>query len=240
MIEGFKTEQENGKEIDIHRIITTSFNVKLNPFIAHFETKKPSCVVVRTGGLMEIRPQSSGTFHYYADVLKDFREQLFRNSVNWKFPFNSFFSEFDPLIKFYGTVVERVSNSYNSTLDDFLIKPLSIFFLSLDFDFQTNYYFYKKLKEAKKQFLRAKIIDVNMNPLKRVKIRIYKFEDLNLNAKKFVQLVKSDKEGNIKISLPEAIYHVEIEKYGLNKVYDLNLNSKWILFALHHKKHWWQ
>jgi hypothetical protein len=43
------------KEIDVHRIITTSFNVQLNTFIANFEEKKPSFEEVRTGGLTEIR-----------------------------------------------------------------------------------------------------------------------------------------------------------------------------------------
>ncbi len=43
------------KEIDVHRIITTSFNVQLNTFIANFEEKKPSFEAVRTGGLTEIR-----------------------------------------------------------------------------------------------------------------------------------------------------------------------------------------
>ena len=150
MVEGLNTEEKNAKEVDVHRIITTSFNVKLNPFIAYFEPKRCSFEVVITGGLKEIRPNRyTHPFADYANFLKDFRDELFRKSVNWKFPIESFISEFDPLLNFYSKILEFNGNaSEKSILYKNLIKPLKVFLFSLDIEFQTNYYFYDKNEKS--------------------------------------------------------------------------------------------
>jgi hypothetical protein len=137
------------KEVDVHRIITTSFNVELNQFIAKFEQKKPSFEVVRTGGLTEIRVRSNDAFAAYAYFLKDFRKELFSKSVNWSFPLDSFLSELDSLVNFYVSVFNLVENNCvrdyeRDILSELLEKPLSSFFRSVDQEFGISYFDGKK------------------------------------------------------------------------------------------------
>ncbi len=137
-------ESIKAKEVNVHRIITTSFNVELNRFIANFDEKKPSFEVVRTGGLTEIRVKSDNAFAAYAYFLKNFREELFSRSINWSFPLDSFLSELDSLVKFYVNVFNLVENNCvrneeKDVLADQLMNPLSRFFKSIDQEFGINY-----------------------------------------------------------------------------------------------------
>jgi hypothetical protein len=145
------------KEIDVHRIITTSFNVQLNTFIANFEEKKPSFEEVRTGGLTEIRVhRGTTTFNAYAYFLKKFREDLFRNSINWRFPISSFISNLDNLVSFY---TKTFDYSYDYTAEelnvlyDQLIMPLSRFLESIDQEFVINH-FGEKIIKLQNKFLK--------------------------------------------------------------------------------------
>jgi hypothetical protein len=138
-------ESPKTKEVNVHRIITTSFNVELNRFIANFHEKKPSFEVVRTGGLTEIRVRNDNAFAAYAYFLKSFREELFSRSINWSFPLDTFLSELDSLVKFYVGVFNLVEsncvrNDEKDVLTDLLMKPLSRFFKSIDQEFGISYF----------------------------------------------------------------------------------------------------
>src|SRR4030042_5921797 len=140
-----KRESPKSKDVDVHRIITTSFNVELNTFIAKFDEKKPSFEVVRTGGLTEIRVHTDNAFAAYAYFLKSFREELFSRSINWSFPLDTFLSELDSLVKFYVSVFNLVEsncvrNDEKDILADQLMKPLSSFFKSIDQEFGISYF----------------------------------------------------------------------------------------------------
>lgn len=43
-----------GEKVDVHKVLTTLFNVELNEFLARFG-KERSFETVKTGGLMEIK-----------------------------------------------------------------------------------------------------------------------------------------------------------------------------------------
>lgn len=138
-------ESPTSKEVNVHRIITTSFNVELNLFIANFVEKKPSFEVVRTGGLTEIRVRSDNAFAAYAYFLKNFRDELFSKSIKWSFPLNTFLSELDSLVRFYVGVFNLVENNCvrneeKDVLADQLMNPLSNFFKSIDQEFGINYF----------------------------------------------------------------------------------------------------
>jgi hypothetical protein len=100
---------------------------------------------VRTGGLTEIRVRTDNAFAAYAYFLKSFREELFSRSINWSFPLDSFLSELDSLVKFYVSVFNLVEsncvrNDEKDVLADQLMKPLSLFFKSIDQEFGISYF----------------------------------------------------------------------------------------------------
>jgi len=141
----FGKESPKPKDTDVHRIITTSFNVELNTFIANFEAKQTSFEVVRTGGLTEIRVGTYNSFAAYAYFLKNFREDLFKRSANWSFPLDSFLSDLDSLVQFYVSVFSLVETNCvreqdKETLSKKLMAPLSRFFLSMDEEFGIKYF----------------------------------------------------------------------------------------------------
>jgi len=100
---------------------------------------------VRTGGLTEIRVRTDNAFKAYAYFLKSFREELFSKSVHWKFPLDTFLSELDSLVKFYVNVFNliesnSVRNEEKDILGNQLMKPLSLFFKSIDHEFGIDYF----------------------------------------------------------------------------------------------------
>jgi hypothetical protein len=242
--------QEDAKDVDVHRIITTSFNVELNRFIANFEPKKAYFEVIRTGGLTEIRVDSSGgnIFNYYAYRLKDFREDIFLRSVKWKFPLNSFISEMDSLVDFYNDILMYThkydfSEKENSILDEQLVQPLKIFLLSLDREFNSNY-FYQKIKNLKRKYIKKmytldmRVLNHVKKPVKKVETKIFKYDDSG--SKHLLDILKTDKYGNVISKLSEGKYEAEIEKYQLIRAFTLDENTKPIVFTLPKGKHWWQ
>ena len=191
---------------------------------------------------MEIRPKRPiHPFAYYAYILNDFREELFRKCVNWKLPAESFVPEFDPLFNFYSRILGYNGDaSENNILNNYLIRPLKLFLFSLDIEFQTNYYFYKKMKMLENFEFSIKVVSSDNHPVKQVELKIFKFEDLNLKSMTFIESTKTSKEGNIEVHLTEGIYKTEIEKYGFQKVCYLTRNNRKVIFQVSKKKHWWQ
>jgi hypothetical protein len=55
--------------------------------------------------------------------------------------------------------------------------------------------------------------------------------------KRLILSVNTDNNGNVTAELAEGVYEVKVEKYGLNKVFELTQNNK-VLF-IEPKKHWW-
>ena len=96
------------------------------------------------------------------------------------------------------------------------------------------------MKNRKRHSIYAKVVDIENKQVKNVTINIHLIKNFNLNSKIFIMSLKTGKEGNTEFYLPEAIYLVEIKKYGLNKVCDLVGNDKKIVFQMSKKKHFWQ
>jgi hypothetical protein len=241
-----KTET-TAKEIDIHRIITTSFNVKLNLFIARYEQKKPSFEIIKTGGVMEIRVHNQEeVFAAQAYFLQDFRENLYRKSVYWKFPLDSFLSELDLLIIFYLNSLKqmkcKMDEEKRSALNSLLLVPLSDFFKSIDQDFWTNY-FQKRIadlngvieKEPRNEpksntLLCLSIIVVSYSgvPLKGIELQITPYRhrhDCIVDEKDEkpsvlpIKFIRTDNNGLAEINLPTGLYSIKlIEKHCDEKI----------------------
>jgi hypothetical protein len=133
------------------------------------------------------------------------------------------------------------SDKENLALDGQLIQPLKLFLLSLDKEFNTNY-FYEKIEKLKRKYIKRNyILDIRVvnhrnKPVKKVDVKI---SDANSPTKNLLSIMKTDKYGIISLKLPENTYEMEIEKYSLKKVYGLHEHSK-VRFVLPKKKHWWQ
>jgi hypothetical protein len=50
--------------------------------------------------------------------------------------------------------------------------------------------------------------------------------------------MNTDNDGNVTAELAGGFYEVKVEKYGLNKTFELTQNDR-VLF-IESKKHWWQ
>lgn len=249
--------QADAKAVDVHRIITTSFNVQLNRFIANYEAKRGRFQTILDYGVTSYvrtgQPSTNtNTFlTHYAETLKNFREEIFKKSVNWNFPIDSFISEFDRLTKFYLDVSEDIYNS--GVLYCQLVRPLRDFLLSLDMEFDTNH-FYNQIANKNPiinqptvclgncsscNFLELRVVNEKNKGVKKRKILISELYKGDSRWKFVIYLIKTDKKGLAKIKLPEGVYQAENEKYHLTESCQLNDNCR-ILFKEPKKKHWWQ
>ena len=95
------TEKARGKDVDVHRIITTSYNVELNPFIAHFNRNDVTFETVNTGGITEIRMLNANPLASYAFFLEDFRDEMYNQSRAFWLSTDKFIQALEPLLKFY-------------------------------------------------------------------------------------------------------------------------------------------
>lgn len=245
-----KTGQGNAKDVDVHRIITTSFNVQLNRFIANFQTKKLPFETVQTGGLTEIRVEPTGDniLSYYAYKLKDFREDMFLKSINWKFPLHSFIGELDSLVQFYSQIIDSTeydfSKEENLALDEQLINPLKLFLLSLDSELNTDY-FYQKIKNLNRRYidrtylLTIKVQDKKNKGVKNERVKISEIENQQSQSETLIDYISSDNLGYIRVKLTEGLYTAQIEKYCLKESCNLSKDSR-IILVVPDKKHWWQ
>jgi hypothetical protein len=228
--------QRNDNNVDVHKIITTSFNVKLNPYISNFEPKKGSFETVMTGGITEIRVirDRNDFLSGYALRLQDFRENIFMKSVNWRFPLNSFISELDILVEFYYEIVKFTNNQLLSEKDheilsNQLIIPLKDFLYSLDTEFNSDY-FSQQIKNwnPKKYVPKSYILTINVKdnqhlPLKDETITVYKQE--NTQPKQLIESISTDNLGLAITKLPKGYYVAEWEKYHLSNSLELTFNS---------------
>jgi hypothetical protein len=180
----------------------------------------------------------------------------------WKFPLHSFISEMDALAIFYAEIIEYTRNhsfseKENFVLDGQLINPLKIFLLSLDQEFNTDY-FYEKIKNLKRTYIKrkynlvVKVINMKKKPVNNVDIKISELESVLLtpeqfaegirtgtNPKKLISSMRTKDYGYIDAKLKEGVYEIEIEKYFLKKTCELHENNE-LVFVTPVEKHWWQ
>lgn len=240
-------KEEKSNEINVHRIITTSYNVKLNPFIASNEPKKSSFETVRTGGIKEIRVNRTGTnlFCYYAYRLTEFRENIFQKSYHWKFPVQSFISEMDCLVDFYYEVLKLTSkydySKGNYILENQLLLPLRNFLFSLDEEFSINY-FSQKIGELKINYARKpceiaiRVTSSDNKPKKRVGVKLYEITEQT--PRRLCCWGETNSYGYITFTVPEGTFEVELKKIEYNQVYQIKDDIDISVIAP--KKHWWQ
>jgi hypothetical protein len=88
-------------------------------------------------------------------------------------------------------------------------------------------------------------------PIKNVNVKVFRLEKESITLKQWVENLKNgtpfkrlmlsmntDNNGNVNAELPEGVYEVNVEKYGLSKVCELTQNVE-ALF-IEPKLHWWQ
>jgi methyltransferase-like protein len=89
------------------------------------------------------------------------------------------------------------------------------------------------------------------SPIKNVNVKVFRLEKEPITLTQWAENLKNgapfrrlifsmntDNNGNITAKLVEGFYEAEVEKYGLNKVFELTQNDE-VLF-IEPKKHWWQ
>jgi formylglycine-generating enzyme required for sulfatase activity len=88
-------------------------------------------------------------------------------------------------------------------------------------------------------------------PIENVNVKVFRLEKTPITLKQWAENLKNgtpfkrlilsmntDDNGNVTAELAEGSYEVKVEKYGLNKHFELTQNDK-VLF-IEPKKHWWQ
>ena len=86
-----------------------------------------------------------------------------------------------------------------------------------------------------------KNVNVKVFRLEKAPITLQQWAENLKNGAPFKKLILSmntDNDGNVTAELAEGSYEAEVEKYGLNKPFELTQNKR-VLF-IEPKKHWWQ
>lgn len=229
-------------DVDVHKVITTLFNVEMNPFIARF-SKVKSVERVRTGGLWEIRVIEEDVFNRYAYWLKTFRDELFSKSVGWSLPVDSFRKELEPLSQFCVNVKNLIELNFferdnQAILTDYLVDPLFRFFNSLDRHFRTTH-FRRSLRLSKSQHeLVIKVVDSSDSPIPQVEVLIFYVlaPDLGEHSRAiFLCRLRTDETGITKTKLPKGYYKIDVREYGRASSENLS-ESKEITFTIPKRK----
>lgn len=225
-------------DVDVHKVITTLFNVEMNPFIARF-SKVKSIERVRTGGLWEVRVAEEDAFNRYAYWLKTFRDELFSKSVRWSLPVDSFREELEPLSQFCVNVKNLIELDFfegdnQAVLTDYLVNPLIRFFNSLDRHFRTTH-FRRSLKLSRSQHeLVIKVVDSSNSPIPQVEalISYVLAPDLGEHSRAiFLCRLRTDEAGIAKTKLPKGHYKIDVREYGRTSFENLS-EDKEITFTI--------
>lgn len=221
-------------EVDVHKIMTTLFNVELNEFLAKFD-KYEVFEAIQTGGLMEIKVRDAHQFYTYVLWLKEFREQLYRKSVNFKMELDAFQREMEFLLEFYVNLkllAEQhvFSEEAEKCLSEYFLKPFMRYINKLDETFE-NAYFTTRINElvSKKADITVKVVNAFNVPIENVEVKLsyVKFPELRKHAKAyFLCTLKTNDAGVVNVSLPrshEGGYRIDVEKY--DKVAFLDADS---------------
>jgi hypothetical protein len=223
-------------EVDIHRIITTRFNVHLNKFISKLdENRKKSKTVILTGGLWEIWERQENILDSYARWLKGYRDELFRSYFGHPINVDTLQKALDPLLQFY---VNRVAFSQYDILDENnravlaeeLLKPLMSFFRSLDKYFATTY-FRERINALKIQSpeIIVKVVNLFSLPIsetvvkmERVLAQIFGEYSKTIPIGQFT----TDTSGSVRIKLIEGQYKIDVDKYRRRKTEDFHRDTE--------------
>jgi hypothetical protein len=208
--------------------------------MARFYEKKPSFEVVRTGGLTEIRVSRDSTiFSAYACILMNFRQDLFRASINWGFPVDTFLAAFDSLVNYF---IEVFSYTYDFTdeeniiLHEELLIPLSDFLNEVDQEFGIIHFQGKVatleqdfLKRTEKHELTVKVANRFNVPINYARVDFYKLKPEFVQYKVLLDSLETGSDGIVKIQLYRGKYEIGLMKYKKSKVLDFD-NEKTIEF----------
>lgn len=121
-------------------ILTTKFNGTMNDFIVTYDKRK---IVDRywTGGVKDIVSSQYHPFKPYCDFLNEFREMLFRKSLESdSINLDDTKQEFSTLLNFYKSTQIDNKTLWNNNLEPVLLNPLREFFKSVDGLFNTDYF----------------------------------------------------------------------------------------------------
>lgn len=223
-------------DVDIHKIITTRFNVELNRFISKLdERKKKTATRIPTGGLMEIWERQENILDSYAEWLKGYRDDLFQTHFGHRISLETLQEAIEPLMQFY---VSREAFSQYDILDksnrlmltEELLKPLMSFFRSLDKYFAIAY-FRERLNALKIQSpeITVRVLNLFSLPISQTVVKIER-----VLAPKFGEYSKTipigqfrtDANGSIIIRLIEGQYKIDLDKYRRKKTEDYHRNAE--------------
>ena len=104
----------------------------------------------------------------------------------------------------------------------------------------------------KTYMLVVRVVNFQRNKsIKNVNVKVFRLEKAPITLKQWAEYLKNgapfeklilsmntDNDGNVTAALAEGSYEVKVEKYGLNKTFELTQNDR-VLF-IEPKKHWWQ
>lgn len=219
-------------EVDVHKIMTTLFNVELNEFMAKF-WKYRTFETVITGGLMEIMLRNVHQFYVYALWLNEFREQLYQKSANFKMEFETFQNELESLLEFYVNL--KLLAEYHvfckddeKDLNEYLLKPFMHFISKLDETFgsvhlvsRINKLMNEALAVTVRVFNALRIPVINVE----VKFSYVRFPEFGIYAKTYpLCVLKTNDEGiaSIRLLRPrEGSYRIDVEKYNKIEFFDV-------------------
>ena len=98
----------------------------------------------------------------------------------------------------------------------------------------------------------VRVVNFQRNkPIKNVNVKVFRLEKAPITLQQWAENLKNgapfeklilsmntDNDGNVTAELAEGSYEVKVEKYSLNKPFELRQNGR-VLF-IEPKKHWWQ
>jgi 5-hydroxyisourate hydrolase-like protein (transthyretin family) len=104
----------------------------------------------------------------------------------------------------------------------------------------------------KTYMLVVRVVNFQKNtPIKNVNVKVFRLEKEPITPKQWAENLKNgtpfkrlilsmntDNNGKVTAELTEGVYEAKVEKYGLNKIYELTQNNE-VLF-IEPKLHWWQ
>ena len=221
-------------EVDVHKVITSLFNVELNRFLARFD-KERMVETVRTGGLMEIKVREAHLFKEYVDWLKAFREDLIHISVDHKLDLESFQKLMEPLLKFYvdlGLLMEYnvFTKESEIDLDIYFLKPFARFLHGLD-KYLGTIHFTERVNDIRGRLAEVivRVINAFNLPISEVELQLYyiRHPEFKEYARKYPLCVtKTDENGKARTKLTWGHYRIDIERYRKIILLDVDGNRE--------------
>ena len=222
------------KEIDVHKIITTSFNVELNPFIAQFNRNTATFETVNTGGITEIRVLNASPLASYAFFLEDFRDGLYNQTRAFWLSTDKFIQAFEPLLKFYVDTINTVERQQGSSanLQELIvgvIKPLSKFLKTVDECFGTQFF----IERVEKLKIASPTLNFQVTNFSRYGIPQLQLRVSSVVAPVFGQYsrviplfeVETDSTGKASLKLTQGCYDFEVSRYKKKLRFEVKDNA---------------